>query len=232
MLSSVCLVWSALIPWLVQDPLAQYRQAALERWESEIAALEKLDSQETDPEQAILFLGSSSIRRWDSIAHDMAPYRVIRRGYGGAKYSDLAVFVDRLVRPHRCEAVVIFVGNDITGNAADKTPEEVVRLLGIIVERIHAHRAGVPIFFVAVTPTSSRFAAWGKIQELNAHMRKFCEANSSLHYVDTVAHFLNQQGQPIEDYFVEDKLHLNASGYRVWSKLIQQALQPVVAASR
>ena len=43
--------------------LNPYRQAASERWEKEIQKLEVLNESETHPDDAILFLGSSSIRR-------------------------------------------------------------------------------------------------------------------------------------------------------------------------
>ncbi len=79
--------------------LESYRVAAVDRWEEEIEKLEQRDANEEDPADAILFIGSSSIRRWDEIAVDMAPYRTIRRGYGGSKYSDVAVFAERLHLP-------------------------------------------------------------------------------------------------------------------------------------
>ena len=45
----------------------------------------------------LLFIGSSSIRRWVSLAEDMAPYSSINRGYGGAHYYDLIHYIDRLI---------------------------------------------------------------------------------------------------------------------------------------
>jgi len=215
-----------------QDPVAEYRAAAIARWEEEIQALEKLDRETPDPERAVLFLGSSSIRRWDTIAQDMAPYPVIQRGYGGAKFSDLAVFIDRLVRPHNFQAAVVFVGNDITGNKDDKSVEEVLRLIKIIIAKIGEHKDSAPIFLIAVTPTSSRFAAWEKIKQLNSAMDDYCQKTPGVHFIDTVDRYLDKQGKPIDSYFVADKLHQNQAGYQVWSEIIKSSLGQVLPEPR
>ena len=95
--------------------------ASIAKWEKDIAKLEELELAEPKSEQSILFYGSSSIRRWKTIADDMAPWPAIRRGYGGAKLPDVIHYAPRIVGPHigvdnpnRCRAVVLFVANDIT----------------------------------------------------------------------------------------------------------------------
>ncbi|MDP5138969.1 MAG: hypothetical protein NWP83_00695 [Spirosomaceae bacterium] len=105
----------------------KYEDAA-KSWESEIQRLEALDKTEKDPKNAILFIGSSSIRLWDNIADDMSPYPTIRRGYGGAKLSDLIFYTERLVYPHDFRALVVFVANDISNTPEDKSPQEIVKL--------------------------------------------------------------------------------------------------------
>ena len=117
----------------------KYRTAAVERWGDAIAQLELKDKIETHPGNSILFVGSSSIRRWDEIGADMAPYHPIQRGYGGAKWSDVAIFAERLISPHTFRAVVFFVGNDITGRADDKSPEEVTGLFSYVLGRVREH---------------------------------------------------------------------------------------------
>lgn len=225
MLSQLLLLLVVLDPLPAVDPLEQYRAAAVAQWEQAIQELEKLDQQQTDPERAILFVGSSSIRLWEDIQQDMAPYPVIRRGYGGAKFSDLAVFIDRLVKPHQFEAVVLFVANDISGQDDDKLPEEVVRLFAYTVERIKQHAPETPVFLLAITPTPSRFAVWDQIERANTLLADYCEQHAGVSFIDTSERFLNAEKQPIADYFVEDRLHLNRSGYELWSTIIKDALK-------
>ena len=54
-------------------------------FEKDIQALEKL-TEYKELEDYLLFIGSSSIRRWNTIQEDMWPYAVVKRGYGGAHY--------------------------------------------------------------------------------------------------------------------------------------------------
>ncbi len=109
------------------------------------------------PADSILFMGSSSIRLWDTLARDMAPYPVIQRGYGGAKFQDLAVFAERIVDPHEFRAVVIFVANDIVGKDSDLKPEEVAALYKEVVATVREKDAESPVFLIAITPTKSRW---------------------------------------------------------------------------
>ncbi len=210
------------------DLLGGYRKAAIERWEEDIQELERLDQEQTDPDHAILFVGSSSIRRWDDMATDMKPWPTIRRGYGGAKFSDLAVFVERLVYPHDFDALVIFVANDVAGKDTDKQPEEVLELFKYVVERVRIKFPNQPIFFIAVTPTSSRFDFWPQIQKVNTLVREYSENTENLYFIETASHYLNEQGEPRDELFVDDRLHLNRDGYQLWGRLISAALSEVL----
>ncbi len=211
-----------------EDPIAQYRAAAVERWEDDIQELEQLDQAETDPEHAILFIGSSSIRLWEEMAEDMAPWPTIRRGYGGAKLSDLAVYVERLIEPHQFDALVIFVANDISGKESDKTPEEVLRLYQYVIKTVRQSRADTPVFFIGITPSSSRFAVWDQIKQANALIARYCSSEPRLHYIDTADHYLTEAGKPKDALFREDQLHLNRDGYRLWAKIIKAELANVI----
>lgn len=210
------------------DVLAPYREAATKRWEKEIQKYEALDAKTTDPADGILLIGSSSIRRWDSAAEDLAPFRVIPRGYGGAKYSDLAVFAERLITPHDFRAVVIFVGNDISGKENDATPEEVERLVRHVVAVTREHRPDAPVLLIEVTPTRSRYDAWPKIRELNAMLREVCFTEPNVHFVATAETFLTHDNQPRENLFVDDQLHLNEEGYDIWGDIIRDRLIEVL----
>ncbi|QDT01741.1 hypothetical protein K227x_01080 [Rubripirellula lacrimiformis] len=206
---------------VVDEPL---RAAAIERWEKDIAKLEALDGSQPANPDAVLLLGSSSIRRWDSAATDLSPYRVIPRGYGGAKYSDLAVFAQRLIQPHQYRAVVIFVGNDISGNPGDHSVAQVDRWTRHVIEVSRRHQPDAAILLVEVTPTQSRIDAWPQIRTLNAQLREIALSTPMVFFVDTAAHFLDPQGKPRQNLFVDDQLHLNATGYQIWGAEIRRHL--------
>ncbi len=197
-------------------------------WEEEISSLEDLDDIESYPEEAILFIGSSSIRRWTSIKEDMAPYKPIRRGYGGAHFTDLIHFTDRLVYPHKFQALAIFVANDITGGENDKSVKEVMRLFEEVVRTVRVKYPYVPIFQIAVTPTNSRWKVWPTVQELNASFKTYCETHENMYYIDPSEAYLDQDGKPRSELFVEDQLHLNEEGYDIWASFIKKEFDKVL----
>lgn len=211
-----------------KDPLSAYRDAAVKRWEKDIVQLENLDKKESDPDHAILFIGSSSIRRWQSIGEDMAPWPAIRRGYGGARFSDLAVYIERIVNPHQFDALVIFVGNDISGSAQDKSAEEVLRLFKYVVSRVREKHPTQPIFLIGITPTSSRFNVWPRVQRMHNLVRNYIDQDDTLHFIDTAAQYIGENGKPKDELFVSDRLHLNEAGYDLWASIIKPALASVL----
>lgn len=205
------------------SPAKKYAESA-KGWEKEIQGLEKLDKENTYAENSILFIGSSSIRLWENIEKDMAPYPVIQRGFGGSKLSDVLVYEDRLINPHQFRAIVVFVANDIHGGSADRKPEEVAKLYKQLVKSIRKDHKKTPIFFVQITPTESRWHVWDKISEANSLIKSYTEKKKNLFYIETADKFLGEDGKPIKAYFREDKLHQTQAGYDVWATAIKESL--------
>jgi len=197
------------------------------KWEEEIRKLEMLDETEPDPADAVLFIGSSSIRLWKTIARDMAPYRTIRRGYGGAKFSDLAHYASRVITPHEYRGLVLFVANDVSGGDSDHTPDQVRRWLESIIDVSKRHQSEAPIFIVEVTPTPKRYEAWPAIADLNARLRRVALTEPNVYYVATAEHYLDADKVPRASLFTEDRLHQNEEGYERWASLIRRRLDEV-----
>jgi hypothetical protein len=218
------LLASGFAPAAAAAPAPEIEAAAIQRWEKDIAALETQDRSESHPADGILFVGSSSIRLWKTIASDMAPYHPIERGYGGAKFSDLAVFAKRLIAPHRFRGLVLFAANDVTGGSDDATPEQVAGWFGLIVDVARDVQPDAQIFCLEITPTPSRWAAWPKIRQVNRALARECAARPNVHFIPTAHAYLAADGLPQADLFVDDRLHLNALGYRIWSAIIKSHL--------
>ena len=218
------------------SPLKKYNSTS-QKWEVDIAKLENLDNNEKYSENALLFIGSSSIRGWKSIKKDMAPYETIKRGYGGAHYSDIIHFSKRLVKNHKPKAILIFVANDIKGNnkndlysknLSDRNPFEVKRLFKFTISQIRSIHIEIPIIAIETTPTPSRWSAWDKISKANDLIKNFCRSKSNLHFIQTRGEFIGTNGLPIENYFVKDMLHLNETGYSLWSRIIKANLKTIL----
>ncbi len=211
------------------SPLREYRDdPAVKAWESDIENFEQLDKTETYPVDAVMFAGSSSIRLWSTLDNDMAPYSVIQRGYGGAKLSDFAVYADRIFTPHKCSALVMFVANDIYGGDDDKTPEEVKKLFLNVLKTFRKTHPDTPFFWIAVTPTPSRWSVWSEISRVNDLIKKVCEDQRNTYFIRTDFAFLDETGKPDDSLFLTDKLHLNARGYKIWTELIRNELDSIL----
>ena len=208
--------------------LAPYYEAAQKKWAKAIDTFDELNKKENDPSDAIMFIGSSSIRKWETMAKDMAPYPTIRRGYGGAKFTDMGVFAKRIMTPHHYQALVMFIGNGITGDAKDHTPDQIEALTRYIVSISQRHQANSPVFLIEITPCEKRFKAWPKIRAVNARLREIALSTPNTYFIPTASNYLRADGTPRSELFVEDKLHLNEAGYKVWAKLIRRRLNDVL----
>jgi hypothetical protein len=219
----------ALIILISCVPLSKYRELPeVKAWESDIEKFEQLDISKSYPSDAILIAGSSSIRLWSTIGKDMMPYNVIQRGYGGAKLSDFAIYADRIIYPHPCQAIVIFIANDISGNENDKSPLEVSQLFRKTLYIIRRKFTDTPVFWISVTPTPSIWAVWPEIKEANGMIKDICKSHRNTYFIDTEKYFLNSSGLPRSELFLDDKLHLNADGYAIWTGIIKNELNAVL----
>ena len=193
-------------------------------FESEVQALEALtDYKKLD--NYLLFLGSSSIRRWNNITKQMAPYKVVKRGYGGAHFYDLIHFTDRLVSPHqKAMALICFVANDISGKDSDLSPGEVFRLFKYFTKQVQRLHPELPIYFIEITPTPSRWKFWDQISKVNAKVQQYAASHSMINFISTQKKFLGPNGRPLSYLYVSDSLHLSDKAYHLWSEIIKDKL--------
>ena len=211
--------------------LEKYRERGENKWEQKIQDLEARNAKEGDwPAESLLFYGSSSFRRWETMDADMVPFPAINRGYGGAKYVDMVLFAERMFAPHNYRGLMLFAANDVKGDDDDSTPEEVDCAVREIIRISRTHRLDAPIFIVEVTPTESRWASWEQTRAINVALREIALTTENVWFVATAQHYLNADDTPKKEYFVEDKLHLNEQGYKKWAELIKVQLNSFLPA--
>lgn len=191
------------------------------RWAKAMAAFAHEDEVSPNAPGGVVFVGSSSIRLWKTLEPDMAPVRIIQRGFGGAKLFDAIYWSELLVSKHRPELVVVFCGtNDLVGDDA-KTAVEVRDLFRRFVARLRWFDDDLPICHIAITPTLARERWIERVHEANRLIRADCEADPNLEFIDPTPDLLDANGRPDPKWFVRDRLHLNARGYEVWTRLIR-----------
>ena len=194
------------------------------RFSKQIKEFLKWDSQNSVPDDAVLFIGSSSIRMWQT--HKSFPeLKVINRGFGGSHTSDAIYFADKIVFPYKPKMIVFYEGdNDI---ASGKTPKRVLQDYKTFVELVDKKLPKTPIIFIAVKPSSSRWSVWPKMKEANDMIKSYSAKNKKLFFADMAAPLIGKNGKPDDSLFLEDLLHLNEKGYAVWTGI----LKPVIKAA-
>ncbi len=194
---------------------------SLIRWDTEIKKLLATDQKNPPPKNAILFIGSSSIRRWTNVAQAFPEHRVINHGFGGSQLADSVAFADQLVMPCQPKQIVMYAGsNDIN---AVRTPEQVFADFQAFVKKV---RTGLPqtrIAYISIAPNPARWAQLEQIKTANGLIEKYCRENK-LTFINVFPQMLGSDGQPKPDIFVEDRLHMNPKGYAIWTEVIRPYL--------
>ena len=209
---------------------AQTRTIDPTRFGEAIQAFEAEDAAMMPPEGAIVVTGSSSIRRWHpSLKQDLAPLTVIPRGFGGSTMQDVEHFLDRIVIKYKPRAVVIYEGDNDTG-AYGVPPAEIAGRLEAIVDRVHSALPDTRVYVMSVKPSLARVAVWDKAQETNVLYRRLADSNDLVFYIDVANPFLQSNGKVMDDIFIDDGLHLNEKGTRIWASTIKAALMEGEAA--
>jgi lysophospholipase L1-like esterase len=193
-------------------------------WQDAIEAFEVEASRSVPPQNAVVFVGSSSIRMWRSLAEDMCPIRVIQRGFGGARLSDLVAYAERLVNVYRPLAVVVFAGsNDITPEASSR-PIRVLQHYQAFVARVRADLPTVPIYYIAITPSPERWSIWSLAASANRLIQAYAQTQDHLYFIDTGPALLDHRGVPDPANYLSDDLHLSQRGYAIWRRIIRSRL--------
>lgn len=188
------------------------------RWQKEIFAFAEQDTKKAPPANPIIFTGSSSIKRWASLADDFPGLPVMNHGFGGSEAFDSFNYADLTVIQYKPKQVVMYAGsNDIS---AGKTPERVLADIKAFVAKVHAELPDCRISYVSNAPNPKRWAIVDQMRELNRLAEAFCQTDKRLEYINTHDAMLGTDGKPLPDIFVEDQLHMNPKGYAIWTKII------------
>jgi lysophospholipase L1-like esterase len=197
------------------------------RFEAEIAALEAWDRQNSFPRDAVLFVGSSSIRMWPT-AEAFPDTPVINRGFGGSHTSDVNHFAERIVVKYSPRLIVFYAGdNDIE---AGKSPQQVFDDFQAFAKLVHDRLPKTRIVYLPIKPSIARWPKWPLMQAVNAIVAKLSQSDARIIYIETATPMLGRDGKPRPELFLDDGLHLNAKGYDHWSNTLGPALRQAMNA--
>lgn len=193
-------------------------------WEASIRSFESQDRRQPPAPGVIVFTGSSSFTLWSTMERDLAPLPVLNRGFGGARMRDVLYYAERIILPYHPRAVVLFAGTNDIAPPKPATAQQVYDSYRAFVQRVQAMLPGTPIYYVAITPTPSRWRYWPIVQEANRLIREYTESDPCLRFIDLTDHLLGRDGKPERDLYRFDRLHPNQKGYAKWVAVIKPVL--------
>ncbi len=191
----------------------------------EITAYKKADSADAPPQGAILFVGSSSFRKWTDVQQSFPGYTIINRGFGGSMLPDVIRYAPDIIYPYKPKQVVIYAGDNDFAASDTVTAQTVFSRFHQLFWLIRDSLPQASVVFVAIKPSPSRRRLMPRMKEANALIATFLKAHANTAFVDVFKPMLLPDGRPKPEIFESDSLHMNAKGYAIWQKALQPVLQ-------
>ena len=194
-----------------------------ERFRGAIDAFLAADAEAMPPSDAIVATGSSSMRGWHGrIAEDLAPLTIIPRGFGGSNMNEVRYFLDELVLRYKPRAVLLYEGdNDV---AIGVEPDQILAQFDAIDAAIAKSLPNTRIYILAIKPSIARWHLWPTMHATNEQLKSRAANDPRLTFLDIATPMLNDAGEPLEDIFIADQLHMNGAGYDIWRDAVRSLL--------
>ena len=194
-------------------------------YENEVQRLEKERTLLTyDPK--LIFYGSSSIRLWESLYDDFAPWHPVNLGFGGSTLAACVWFFDRLIGPYHPDSMIVYAGDNDLGDG--RHPEEVFIFFQQLVSRTRQHFGNIPLAFISIKPSITRWNIVDSIRYTNKLIEEeINRQGNNLHFINVYNRMTDNAGYPKREFLDPDGLHINDKGYALWKDIIQQYLSTV-----
>jgi lysophospholipase L1-like esterase len=185
-------------------------------YEAEVAALvERLGSEPTP--NPTVFLGSSSLRLWTSIAADLNDPSVVNAGFGGSTLAACDFFFDRIVPPLGPAALLVYAGDNDLGDG--RPPDAVIASFRELRAKVDRSCGPIPFGFISIKPSPARADLIDSTRRTNAAICADITRRPHGFFVSVFDAML-RDGKPRPELYLPDGLHLNAAGYELWTQLL------------
>ena len=216
------------IPWLLLIFLLTSLQSSPKsdplRFVKDFEKFAEADKVNPPPTKSLtLFTGSSTIRRWNTLAEDFPKNTVLNRGFGGSQLNQVLFHFDELFPRYKPDRIVLYCGeNDLWDG---KTVEQVLADFTTLISRIRKLLPDTTLVYLSCKPSPKRMSKWKTYQQLNARIQSFCKKDPLLTFVDLSTILLGPEGKPAPGIWDKDDLHLNQAGYTRLAKLLSPHLE-------
>jgi lysophospholipase L1-like esterase len=195
-----------------------------EKWDAAIQKFEDRDKVSPPPTNGIVFVGASSIVRWNLPEYfPELGAKAINRGFGGSQSVDSVRYVDRIVVPYHPRIVVYYAGdNDVEANVP---ASEIAHQFELFDGKVHQALPQTKIIFISIKPSIRRWKWIETIKSANAMVKAYCAKEKHLAFMDIEQQMLGTDGKPNPDLLVADGLHMTPAGYRIWTAALKPLLK-------
>ncbi|MGH2643818.1 MAG: GDSL-type esterase/lipase family protein, partial [Chitinophagaceae bacterium] len=178
------------------------------------------DSLQPPPQHAILFIGSSSFRKWTDVQDYFPGYKIINRGFGGSTLPDIIRYANEIIFPYHPKQIVIYCGDNDAASSNDITADSILNRFKTLYFLIRKHLPKTEVTYVSIKPSPSREQFFPVMQFANWEIQQFLKREPHATFVDVWHLMLDDHGQPVKSLFGPDMLHMNKTGYDIWAKAI------------
>ncbi len=210
----------------IKSEIAQLADTSyFHRFQYEINRFKAADKLNFPDSNQILFIGSSSIRKWKSIEHDFQPIPVINRGFGGSTIAEVIYFSDDIIFPYKPKAVFLYAGeNDLTDDRLSAS--DLVKILDVYVRMMNFYLPDTKLYFISLKPSPARKKYQQKFNEANKLIQEYCKSGANKPvFIDISEAMKDDSGTVRRDIFIKDNLHMNAEGYKIWTEILTPYLR-------
>jgi len=189
-------------------------------FDDEIRDFKHQDSLSFPKQNGILFIGSSSIRKWTDLEQRFPDKPIIRRGVGGCELSQLVkYYTPYILFPYHPRKIFIYAGeNDI---AAGETADSVYANFKTLWVMIRKELPDAKIYFMSAKDAPVRAKFRPEVDKANEMIRKYLAGKPNSLFIDmNPSIFKKGTMMPDSSLFESDYLHLNNNGYDRWQKVL------------
>lgn len=198
-----------------------FTEESITRFQREIDIYAEKDAIQMPPDSCVLFVGSSSIRKWHSLEEEFINLQAVNRGFGGSTFPELIYYADELIFKYNPSKIVVYEGDN---DQYFMSPYEIFENACYLEKIIHKKLPNTDLYFLSAKPSPSRREKIRSTVQTNEYLEEIADNCDKTFYINVWDSMFDENSNIRSDIFKKDSLHLNDKGYKIWFDIIYPIL--------